>query len=85
MIGPMYEDPHFTFRFADDRIIPRFHLEGVETGRRVSVFKIDPRTKLKALTDRLGKNNATGLVNLDSHGIYRVARASRKTHRLSTK
>jgi hypothetical protein len=38
---PLYEDPHFTFRFADDRIISRFHLEGVEAGRRVSVFKID--------------------------------------------
>ena len=41
---PLYHDPHFTFRFADDRIIPRFHLEGVEAGRRVSVFKIDPGT-----------------------------------------
>jgi hypothetical protein len=39
---PLYEDPCFTFRFADDRIIPRFHLEGVEVGRRVSVFQIDP-------------------------------------------
>jgi hypothetical protein len=39
---PLYEDPCFTFRFADDRIISRFHLEGVETGRRVAVFKIDP-------------------------------------------
>ena len=41
---PLYHDPHFTFRFADDRIIPRFHLEGVEAGRHVSVFKIDPRS-----------------------------------------
>ena len=41
---PLYEDPCFTFRFADDRIIPRFHLEGVEAGRHVSVFKIDPGT-----------------------------------------
>ena len=41
---PLYEDPHFTFRFADDRIIPRFHLEGVEAGRRVKVYKIDPGT-----------------------------------------
>jgi hypothetical protein len=30
---PLYEDPHFTFRFADDRIIPRFHLEGIERVR----------------------------------------------------
>jgi hypothetical protein len=30
----LYEEPHFTFRFAEDRLIPRFHLEGVEVGRR---------------------------------------------------
>jgi hypothetical protein len=41
---PLYHDAHFTFRFADDRIIPRFHLEGIEAGRRVLVFKIDPGT-----------------------------------------
>ena len=29
---------------ADDRILPRLHLEGVEAGQRVSVFKIDPGT-----------------------------------------
>ena len=40
----LYHDPHFTFRFADDRIIPRFHLDGIEAGRRLSVFKIDPTT-----------------------------------------
>ncbi len=39
---PLYHDPHFTFRFADDRVVSRFHLEGVEAGRRVSVFGIDP-------------------------------------------
>jgi hypothetical protein len=38
---PLYQDPWHTFRFADDRIIPRFHLEGVEAGRQVSVFRID--------------------------------------------
>jgi hypothetical protein len=41
---PLYQDPWFMFRFAEDRIIPRFHLEGVDVGRRVSVFKIDPGT-----------------------------------------
>ncbi|MEK7413204.1 MAG: hypothetical protein AAB263_07790, partial [Planctomycetota bacterium] len=30
--------------FAENRLIPRFHLEGAEAGRRVSVFKIDPGT-----------------------------------------
>jgi hypothetical protein len=39
---PLYEEPHFTFRFADARIIPRFHLPGVGAGRRVSVYRIDP-------------------------------------------
>jgi RimJ/RimL family protein N-acetyltransferase len=41
---PLYEDSCFTFRFTDDRIIPRFHLEGVEAGQRVSVYKIDAVT-----------------------------------------
>jgi hypothetical protein len=41
---PLYHEPHFTFRFDDDRIIPRFHLEGVDAGRHVSVFEIDPVT-----------------------------------------
>lgn len=40
---PIYEEPWFTFRFADDRIIPRFHLEGVPPGSHVSVIKIDPQ------------------------------------------
>lgn len=46
---PLYRESHFAFRFADDRIIPRFHLEGVEAGRRVSVFRLDPVT-----SERLG-------------------------------
>ena len=41
---PLHHDPHYTFRFADDRLIPRFHLEGVEAGQPVSVFRIDPGT-----------------------------------------
>ena len=24
---PLYHESHFTFRFGDDRIIPRFHLK----------------------------------------------------------
>jgi hypothetical protein len=39
---PLYHDPFFVFRFADDRIISRFHLEGVGAGRRVDVFRLDP-------------------------------------------
>jgi len=46
---PLYQDNWFTFQFAEARIIPRFHLEGVEAGRRVSVYMIDPAT-----SERLG-------------------------------
>ena len=53
---PLYEDSWYTFRFADDRRIPRFHLEGVEAGRWVEVYKIDPGT-----CERLGLL-ATGTV-----------------------
>jgi hypothetical protein len=44
---PLHRDPGFTFRFAEDRLIPRFHLEGVEAGRRVSVYKIDRGTSAR--------------------------------------
>jgi hypothetical protein len=46
---PLYRDPHFTFRFAEDRLVPRFHLDGVEPGTPVSVFALDP-----ASGERLG-------------------------------
>ena len=72
---PLYEDPCFTFRFADDRIIPRFHLEGVEAGRRVSVFWIDPVT-----SERLGLLATAivgegGWVDLDQPIIVRAGDA----------
>jgi hypothetical protein len=41
---PLYHDAHYTFRFADDRLVPRIHLEGVEAGRQVSIFRIDAAT-----------------------------------------
>lgn len=40
----LYEDPHFTFRFAEARIIPRFHLDGPEPGGIVHIFRMDPTT-----------------------------------------
>ena len=39
---PLYRDSGFTFRFADDRVIPRFHLEEVEAGTVVRAYGIDP-------------------------------------------
>jgi hypothetical protein len=41
----LHEDPHYTFRFADDRVIPRFHLDGAPAGTPVSVYRIDPVTE----------------------------------------
>ena len=61
---PLYEDPYFTFRFADDRIIPRFRLEGVEAGRRVKVYQIDPRTGKRSgllATAAVGEGGWVGL------------------------
>jgi hypothetical protein len=43
-VRPLYQDPWFTFRFSEDRVIPRFHLGGVEAGRPVLVVKINPDT-----------------------------------------
>ena len=53
---PLYHVPHFTFRFADDRLIPRFHLEGIEAGRRVAVYQIDPTSG-----ERLGLLTTAGV------------------------
>jgi hypothetical protein len=41
---PLYQDGWFTFRFTEDRVIPRFHLEGVPRGQCISVFKVEPET-----------------------------------------
>jgi putative acetyltransferase len=41
---PLYRDHGFTFRFTEDRLIPRFHLEGVRAGHRVTVFALDAET-----------------------------------------
>jgi hypothetical protein len=49
----LYKDPCFTFRFAEDRIIPRPHLEGVEAGGRCPSSRSTPRqVGLRRITDR---------------------------------
>jgi hypothetical protein len=72
---PLYEDPCFTFRFAEARIIPRFRLEGVEAGRPVAVHRIDPGTgeRLGLLaTAIMGQG---GWVDLDEPIIVRPGEA----------
>jgi hypothetical protein len=62
---PLYEDPYFTFRFAEARIISRFHLEGVEEGRQVKVYKLGPEAdeRLGLLaTAAVGENGWVDLI-----------------------
>jgi predicted N-acetyltransferase YhbS len=72
---PIYEEPWFTFRFADDRIIPRFHLEGVLPGSHISVIKIDPQTgeRLGLLT--IATAGEGGWVDLPNPIIVRAGEA----------
>ncbi len=44
---PLYRDPHFTFRFDNDRTVSRFHLDAVEVGRAVAVFGLDSPTGMR--------------------------------------
>jgi mannose-6-phosphate isomerase-like protein (cupin superfamily) len=60
----LFEESHFTFRLADDRIIPRFHLEGVLAGRHVSVFWIDPGTGARRGLLATATESDGGWVNL---------------------
>ena len=49
---PLYEDPWYTFSFAEDRIVSRFHLEGVSV---IGDLAPDPRTMLgETSVDMLG-------------------------------
>jgi hypothetical protein len=72
---PLHHDPWFTFRFADDRIIPRFHLEGVEAGRRIEVYKIDPGTGERLGLLATATVGAGGWVDLASPIIVRAGEA----------
>ena len=72
---PLYHDPCFTFRFAEDRIIPRFHLEGVEIGRQVSVIKIDPDKGERLALLATATVGADGWVDLPQPIIVRAGEA----------
>lgn len=68
----LHRDPHFTFRFGDDRTIPRFHLEGVEAGRRVFVFRLDPATGERLALIRTATVGNGGWVDLSEPLIVRA-------------
>jgi|GEM_PF-420050 len=83
---PLYRDSCFTFRFAEDRIIPRFHLEGVEKGRRVLVIKIDPTTGERQGVLAMATVGDDGWVDLPEPIIMRAGEAFIAvpiTHRLA--
>ena len=69
---PLYHDPQFTFRFADDRIIPRFHLEGVEAGRRIAVYRLDPVTGERLNQIATATAGGGGWVNLSEPIMVRA-------------
>jgi hypothetical protein len=60
----LHEDPHYTFRFADDRIIPRFHLDGVPAGTLVAVYRIDSETEERRELLAAASAGEGGWVNL---------------------
>ena len=72
---PLYHDPHFTFHFAADRVIPRFHLEGVEVWRRVKVFRIDPDTGERLILLATATVGEGGWVDLPEPIIVRAGEA----------
>lgn len=72
---PLHHDPHYTFRFADDRIIPRFHLEGVGAGRRVDVFRIDTTTGVRLGLLTTGMAGDGGWVDVKEPIIVRAGDA----------
>ena len=61
---PLYRDPGFTFCFTEDRLISRFHLEGVEAGQQVSVYKIRPETGEQLSLLVIALTGQTGWVDL---------------------
>jgi hypothetical protein len=71
----LYQDPWFTFRFAEDRIIPRFRLEGVWAGRQVSVFRIDPAIGERLALLTMATVGEGGWVNLAEPIIVRAGEA----------
>lgn len=72
---PLYRDPHYTFRFADARRVPRFHLEGVAAGVRVAVFRIDPATGVRLDLLTTGVAGAGGWVDVAEPILVRAGEA----------
>ena len=72
---PIFRSSYFTFRFIDDRIIPRFHLDGVQPGRRVSIFKFDSTNNQRLGLLATAVVGQGGWVDLDEPLIVRADEA----------
>jgi hypothetical protein len=72
---PLYADPEFTFRFAEDRLVARFHLTGVEQGESVAVYRMDADTgdRLDHLTT--GTAGEGGWVDLPEPIVMRAGQS----------
>jgi len=62
---PLYQELRVAFRFEEDRLLARFHLESVSAGQRVSVFKVDPGTGERLDLLATGTVGEGGWVELD--------------------
>lgn len=69
---PLYQDPWFTFRFAEDRLIPRFHLEGMPAGRSITLYRVDPQTGQRLGVLATATVGADGWVDLAAPIIVRA-------------
>jgi hypothetical protein len=69
---PLYSDAHFTFHFADDRLIPRFHLEGLEVGRHIVVYRLDSSTGTRRDQVATGRVADGGWVDLKEALVVRA-------------
>lgn len=68
----LYADPCFTFRFAETRLIPRFHLDSVPAGRFVRVFAADPQTLKPGVLLATGVVGEGGCVDLAHPNVVRA-------------
>ena len=69
---PLHRDRHFTFRFGECRVIPRFHLSGVEAGVRVAVFGYDANTETRLGLITTATAGEDGWVDLPEQIIVRA-------------
>lgn len=69
---PLWRDAGFTFRFADDRIIPRFHLDGVAPGVRVVLYRLKSSSDVRQEPFATAITGADGWVDLETPLIVRA-------------